>query len=291
MFATLSRGWALTKLSFGVIKQDKELLLFPVFSGIGLLMAAVGFGALEWQLDHTAATDELKLIVGLAWFFVSYFITIYFNTCMISSAKIRLAGSNPSLADGFRGANKHIVPILGWSLIAATVGLILQLLRAAARDNRNFLGQMLASIASTAWNITTYFVLPVLVSEGVGPIQAIKRSAATVRRTWGEALVGYVGIGLIFMLLGLLGLIPLFLAFMTGSVGVLAAVLAVVIVYWIVLVVLNSAASQVMVATLYRYATEGDTGGVMPPQAAQNVMNPNTDWSVFTDSSGRIRGA
>lgn len=292
MFATLSRGWALTKLSFHVIKQDKELLVFPVIAGIGLLMATVGFGALEYYLSHFVnATQELLGVVFVAYYFLAFFIMIYFNTCMVSSARIRLAGGEPTLADGFRGANKRIGLILGWTAIAATVGLLLQILRNFARNQNNFLGQILASLASTAWNIATYFVIPIIVAEGLGPIQAIKRSGQVMRRTWGEALVGYIGIGVIFMLLGLAGLVVLFLAFLTGSFAILVGVLAVVIVYWLVLIVLNAAANQVIVATLYRYATEGDAGGVMPPQAAQSVFDERTNWSSFTDSSGRIRGA
>ena len=70
------------------------------------------------------------------------------------------------------------------------------------------------------------------------------------------------------------------------------ALIVVALLYWIVIAVVNSAASQVLVAALYRFATTGDTGGGIPNQAARAVFNPNTDWSHFQDpKTGRIAGA
>jgi hypothetical protein len=54
-----------------------------------------------------------------------------------------------------------------------------------------------------AWSLATYFVVPILVVEGKGPVEAIQESAATLKRTWGEELVGgisYGGISFLFSL-------------------------------------------------------------------------------------------
>lgn len=300
MFETIKRGWALTKLSFRVIQQDKELLLFPVLSGIGLLMALLGFGGLAFWMQHTAGlSDAAALLFFLAYYFVSYFITIYFNTALVSAARIRLDGGDPTLKDGFRGSNSRISQILGWTLLAATVGLILQILQNLARDQRNpiaqIVGVLFTQLAGMAWSIVTYFVIPVFVMEKTGPIESVKRSAAIMRRTWGEALTGHVGIGVVFFLLGLLGLIPLFIGLNllgTGMAAVGVGIVFLAFLYWITLVVLNSAASQVLVAALHRFATEGDTGGFMPNDSARAVFDPNARWDAHTDpSTGRIRGA
>jgi hypothetical protein len=38
MFAKFSRSWELVKASAGVLRSDKELLVFPVISGIAALI-------------------------------------------------------------------------------------------------------------------------------------------------------------------------------------------------------------------------------------------------------------
>ena len=60
------------------------------------------------------------------------------------------------------------------------------------------------AIIGFAWSVATFLVVPVLVVEKVGPLDAIKRSASLLRKTWGEQLVGNFGIGLVFGLLVLL---------------------------------------------------------------------------------------
>ncbi|MBW3583656.1 MAG: hypothetical protein KY455_11210 [Euryarchaeota archaeon] len=292
MFETIRRGWGLTKLSFSVIKQDKELMLFPVFSGIVMVVLMASFGGFGWWMDHTTGlNDQAALALGLVFYFLSYLVVIYFNTGVVFAARIRLDGGDPTLKDGFRGANSRLPQIFGWALIAATVGLILQILQRMARDRNNLIGQILAGLAGMAWNLMTYFVLPIIAAEGLGPIDSIKKSASVFKRTWGESIVGGLGIGLIFFLLGVLGVIPLFIAYSIGNATLLIAVFALVVLYWVFLAILNSTASQVLVATLYRYATKGETGGVMPPDAAQHIFDRQQNWDRYTEPSGRIRNA
>ena len=43
------------------------------------------------------------------------------------------------------------------------------------------LGRIVTSLVGLAWNLATYLVVPVLVIEGVGPVEAIKRSAGLLK--------------------------------------------------------------------------------------------------------------
>jgi len=45
----------------------------------------------------------------------------------------------------------------------------------------------------------TFFVIPILVTEGVGPIQAMKRSTGLFTATWGRQLTSNFGFGIIYM--------------------------------------------------------------------------------------------
>ena len=122
-----------------------------------------------------------------------------------------------------------------------------------------------------AWTIVTYFVVPVLIYEKVGPWKAVKRSASILRKTWGEALVGNLGLGVIFFLFALVGILiivlsrvlhvlvalALVLGALSGSLTVILVAVAIAVVFWIVLAIVYSAAQSVLVAALYRYATTG----------------------------------
>ncbi|HJO56602.1 MAG TPA: hypothetical protein QF772_00060, partial [Nitrospinaceae bacterium] len=62
MFATIGHTFSLMKMSWGVLMKDRELLLFPVFTVLGLLVVLGVFfgiasttGSLE-RLDSETAT-------------------------------------------------------------------------------------------------------------------------------------------------------------------------------------------------------------------------------------------
>jgi len=120
----------------------------------------------------------------------------------------RLRGGNPSFSDGLALARQRAGVILGYSSIAATVGLVLSFLR--GRDQQPGIGVLLASLGGLAWGVATFLVIPVLAAKDIGPIAAIKESVTLLKRTWGEQLSVHVGLGVIIdlpMLLLLAGTI------------------------------------------------------------------------------------
>ena len=67
-----SRSWEITKLSFSVIKQDKELLLFPIFSGI--FSKPTNIDLKEWlqvfsvrDLDDILRPSTMYVILSHIW--------------------------------------------------------------------------------------------------------------------------------------------------------------------------------------------------------------------------------
>lgn len=270
MFASLSRGWAMTKTSFGVLKLDKEILALPLMAAVLMVVAVIGlgFGAFGIGVDG-GLTFYLALF---AIYVVVYAIAIFFNVAVIEMATIRFNGGDPVLKDGLTKAWSKLGRIIQWAIVAATVGLIFRILRDQAKDN--FLAQILLGLMEGAWNFVTFFAVPIAVYRDVGPIGAIKGSTSLVKRTFGETATGIVTTGLLFFVLGLLGLIPLFIGFALG--GVLAFVFfAIAVVYWISLAAVNSAIDGILVAGLYKYANEG----VMPQAFRdQGVQANNVAW-------------
>ena len=258
----LRRSWQLVKSSWHVLRADKELLLYPVASGITLFIAMVLVG-LVWmgsggfdRLDGDGF-GLLDLVFLYLFYFVISTVGVFFNSALIAAANIRLDGGDPTLADGFRVAASHLPAIIGWAAIAATVGLLLQVLR----ERGGAAGAVVSLIGNMAWGLITFLVVPILVVEGVGPIEAIKRSASLLRKTWGEQIVGNFSIGLVtglvfvaVMLGG--GAIAFLLLGVADVLGILA--FAILVLALIVVGLIGSALAGLFNIALFRYASGRD---------------------------------
>jgi hypothetical protein len=275
MFDKFSRSWTLVKASAAVLRSDKELLLFPVLSGIAAMIVVATFLVPAFALRvFESGMGVGGAILAFLFYLCQYFVIFFFNAALVSAAIIRLEGGDPTLADGFNGAKARIGPILGYAAIAATVGLLLQAMK--NREN-NFLVRMLGSGLGVAWTLSTFLVVPVLVQQNVGPIDAIKQSVALLKRTWGENAIGNVGLGLAFGLITVL-VIVLGVALTIASAQASAALAITFVVLTVLAVVLlgivQSALSGIYAAALYRYATVGEAPPAFAGTGIQSAFAP-----------------
>jgi len=262
MFRTIGHTFELMKMSWRVLMQDRELVLFPVMSGAVLLVTmgvffliASATGTLT-RLEAAETSTEAGLTAfdyglgGLA-LFASYFISIFFNSALVAAALERLRGGNPNVAMGLNHATKRLPSIFGWAVIAATVGLILSILR---DRTDNFLGRLLLSFIGGAWTVVTFFVVPVLVAEDLGPVAAIKRSGSLLRETWGRQVAASFGFGIVYVV-GILGAVAVaaFLFFIHPIVGFIGGALLFTLVLGVV-----AAMEGIFKAALYEFA-KGET--------------------------------
>lgn len=256
MFQTIGRTWELIKMSWAVLKKDRELVLFPVMSTVALVILAglmMGVGSGLGTVDRLAGTgaSEVDIVLLAVTYFLLAFVVIYFNSALIGAAMIRLAGGDPTVRDGLRMANKRLPQILGWALISATVGLILQVLRSQSRDN--MLGQIVLSLVGGVWAYLTYFVVPIVVAEGLGPIAAIRSSGSLFKRTWGEQVTSNIGFGILGFVAALIGALPaLLVATVSLPVGIAVGVATVGLALAIV-----TALEGIFKAALYGYVADG----------------------------------
>lgn len=266
MFQSIGRSIELAKASLSVLRADKELLIFPFVSFVALVIVTISFAvpfALVGGIDDASRgqTNIVSYVIAFLFYVVSYTVIFFFNTALVGAAMIRLDGGDPTLRDGFRIALSRLPQIIVYALIAATVGMILRWIS----ERAGIVGQIIAGVIGFAWNVATFLVVPVLAYEKVGPIAAIKRSGALLRQTWGEQLIGNVGIGLVFglitlvvILLGVVLIVALAqLSFTLALVGVALLLLVVGII-----VLVGSATSGIFTASLYRYATKGEAGNM-----------------------------
>jgi hypothetical protein len=267
MFKRLSNSWELVKASWQVLLADKELMVFPLVAFFASIVVLVTFAVptvLAGVLDSAMANGELSIfsyIVAFLFYAVMYFVTIFFNSALVGAAMIRLEGGDPTVRDGFRIAFSKLGPIFGYAVIAATVGTILHMIS----ERSGTIGRFVVSLIGFVWNIATFLVVPVLVVENVGPLDAVKRSGRLLKETWGEQIAGNLSVGFIFGLITFLvilaGIPVVILAVMSGSVGLIVTAVALIILLIMLISLVSSTLSGIYTAAVYRYATTGDTGG------------------------------
>lgn len=266
MFEKFGRSWNLVKASADVLGKDKELLVFPLISTVALTIVVLCFafpvfGLASFDMLSRGPDGDpspLVYVVAFLFYFVQYSVIFYFNTALVGAAMIRMKGGDPTVADGMRIASSRIGVILGYAFIAATVGMILRVIQ----ERVGFIGKIIVGLLGAGWSIATYLVVPVLADRDVGPVEAIKESAALLKQTWGENLIGQAGLGLAFGLI-MVGVIAcsailVILAFMSHSMIVIGGAFFVAALAIAVTALLQAALSGIYAAALYRYATEGE---------------------------------
>lgn len=265
MFEKFAQSWSLVKASASVLRSDKELLIFPLLSAISCILVGATFFVPAMFAGMFSGLDRehmspLFYVFMFAFYVVQYFVIIFFNSALIGAAMIRLNGGDPTVADGFRIAMSKLPAILGYAIIAATVGVILR----ALQERAGFIGRFVIGLIGLAWTVASFLVVPVLVTQDIGPIDAVKRSAELLKKTWGQNLIGTAGIGLVFGLgffvLVIIGGGLIALAVSSGILAITITAIVAVVVVLLLLILIQAALQGVYAAALYRYATEGDAG-------------------------------
>jgi Family of unknown function (DUF6159) len=265
----LSRGFRLMKASWGVVRQDRQLLWLPVISFLCslIVMAVFALGAVGIGIPEQGESPSSALYVLL---FVMYvvlsFVTVYFNAAVIGTAMKRLKGEDASIRDGLAMARQHVGQIFVWALITATVGMILRLLQ----ERAGLLGRIVLGVIGLAWTVITFFVVPVILFEPETATGAIKRSASIFRQRWGEQFTGQATIGVAILLIS----IPV--ALIGGAIAAAAPVVGIplLVIAIGVLAAIGAACTGVFNAALYRYATTGESSGAFTVEDMNSSFRP-----------------
>lgn len=268
MFEVFSRSWQITKLSFSVIKKDKELLTFPVLSGIFslLFLVAIIFPALFLGpfLEQGVQGEWFEFVLLFLIYLGLAFIATFFNVATVYIVKSRFEGGDATFKSSLGFAFSKIHLIFAWSVVSAVVGLILRVIELIAQRIRGAGGtilQIIRGILGVAWSILTLFVVPVLVYKGLGPIDAIKESAATIKKTWGESLIREIGLGLvqtIFIIIGIIVFVLLGIALSAVFTYGLLVALFLGLIYVVLIILVFNIANTVYNTALYVYAQTGE---------------------------------
>ena len=219
------------------------------------------FGALEYIMIFLT-------YLGLA------FIATFFNVCVVYTTKTRFEGGDATFGESIGYAFSKLHLILSWSLLSATVGLLMNLIDRLA-EKLGTVGEIvvkiLNSILGMIWSIITIFVVPGMVYHGLGPIAAIKKSVEVLKKTWGESLIRYYGLGLVSFLFVLVGVVVgVFVTIGLASLGVwgIVAGVGITIVYVVLVVLIFGIANTIFNTALFVYADSGK----LPTGYSKEVM-------------------
>jgi hypothetical protein len=262
----ISNSFALVKASANVLRLDKELMVFPLMSAIATVLVAASFIAPVFMIGPEIFAEGgnggyAGYVFGFAFYVVQYTVIFFFNAALVGAALIRLDGGDPTVSDGLAIASKRMGSILGYAVIAATVGMVLRFIQ----ERTGIIGRIVTGLIGLAWTLTTYLTVPILVTKDIGPIDAVKESAAIFKRTWGEQVVGNFGMGFAVFLMGLSWtLVSCALVFFSigvvGNVPLTVLAVGVTVLGYVLLALFASALNGIYTAALYRYAMTGDTG-------------------------------
>ncbi len=280
------RSWVLLKSSLSVIASNKQLLFFPIV----IFICTIGIGAFflappllrptghpylsgeHWNAiwhslftssgnthDHRVALTPGATVYFAFLYFVCMFIATFCNVAFYHEILAALSGQTVSIGRGLKFAMSRLGAILLWTAFAGLVGFIIRTIE----QRLSWVGQIIGGLIGLAWSVASVFVIPVIVREEStsNPFTVLRKSAGVLKKTWGEALIGYVG-------LGFANTVVLFLSmmFLAGAVGISVVlnnfwILGLAAVAWFMAICVWSyvagVASNVYRGALYLYAAEG----------------------------------
>ena len=269
-FDRLSSGWALAMESMRVVSRNKKLVIFPIISSIALVLVLGTFagglhasGVLDTFLEEDSAAMESSAVssttessrsnevLGYSLLFIFYFLAyaviVFFNMALIHCANHAFNGAEFTLGTGIAFSFSRIGAVISWALVSATVGLALRIIE----DKNKNVAAFVAGILGMLWSLLTFFVVPVIAYEGLGPIAAIKRSGELFKNTWGERVGAHFAFGWIGFLAMLLIALPM--GFVIGLLNPLAGFIAGILCV-IVITLMTTTAEAVFKAAVYQYA-------------------------------------
>ena len=264
-FATISRGWKMSKLSMSVVKKDPELIVYMFICGFLTLLAMIGMSMPQY-LEQSWAIDSAGQMTPayMGFVFVGYMtisiVVTFWNSAIVANSHIRLTGGDPKFMDGVSAAMSKIHIIILWGIIAGTVGLLLKVLNQAAREQRGgaaVFAMILTAIGAAIWWMMTFFMIPHMIIEGKGLGESLKSSKQMFYKSWGENITSGLGIGIIgFFFMAVIAILTFGMMVVFGpfwfiglAIGALGIAIALA---WM------NAAEQVAVTALYLYSKNGE---------------------------------
>jgi hypothetical protein len=274
----IKRGWKLSKQSWAVVKSDKSLLAFPIISVVAAITTMIIFfgGGAAMAVAIGSPWGALPLVIIGAYLLTV--VGVFSSVALASCATEALEGRQTTVGQGIRAARGRMKVIFAWAAVALFVGALIAVIQSLLQEVAGgIVSAIVGGLAGFAWAVATFFVIPVIALDGLGPKEALKTSAHVVKERWGEGVVGSSAIGLITFFVAIL---PAFAMMVLGFVllgssaigGGLLITIGVLV--FVIAMLFQSTITAVFRVALYRYATEGDVIGGFDREALESAFVP-----------------
>ena len=281
MFGTLGNSFKLLRVSWGILKSDRELIYIPLLAAGALFLVFAYTAVAFWAggtFDRIGPDYRFNLadliFVALA-YFLTGFVAVFFTAAMSAAAYQRLEGFNPDLRTGLTAASDQLGALAGWSAMAASLVLVLNELS----SSRSLLGRPFGFALRVFWNYSTFFVIPVLVIESANPADALSRSTDLFRQQWSKSLVANYGFGMAYVLVAVFALGPAAMVYFgLGSTFLAVSLGAVLLTLGLATV---KSLDIIYKVTLYDYAATGRVGGGFSGSMVQDAYVSRQDRGPF----------
>lgn len=264
-----SNGWTIASNSFKVLKENRQLILFPILSGISMIVIVASFftavlGFNGWNIDNVQENSRVAgYAILFAFYIINYFVIVFFNMALIHCTSLYFKGEEVTVRKGIDFSMSRIGSIFAWAVFAGIVGGILKIIQ----ENVGSLGKIITGLIGVVWSIATFFVVPVIAYENLSPIAAFKRSASLMKEKWGER----IGAGFSFFLINLVSVAAIgVVALVIGSVNVIAGVFVGVLGV-LLLMTIMSAVKTIFISSIY-HNINGDPVELYNQQFIDNLF-------------------
>ena len=140
--------------------------MFPVMSITAEAVVLAAFLVPYLAMRHGSSAGPTRLgITGYVLAALCYLaltaVSAYVNAALLIAVSQSMRGGQPSIGGALRSASRALPSILAWSVVSSTVGLLIR-----ALDRRI---PVVTAVLGISWSALSFFALPVMVFEGVGP--------------------------------------------------------------------------------------------------------------------------
>lgn len=266
----IKRGWNLSKKSWGLLNEHRELIRFPLYGGISTALLALVFLLPGFYLlDKDVIAGAIPVIViGI---YVLSVVGFHFSVGLAACADMIFRGERATVSDGLAVSRARFRQICGWAAVSTAISVFMGVL-----ENQGGLGgQIAARLVGAAWSLVTFVAVPVIAIEGTGPFETLKRSASIFKQRWGQQITGNVVLGGFVFLIGVLPAAILVVAGIAiwSSASFVGALLVVVgALLFAIAMLVSGALRGIFGVALYRYALDGEVVGGFTSEELESAV-------------------
>lgn len=275
----------LTKQSFAIAQQRKNLLIFPTISTI-LIMATFVIGltplfqieAAMWR-DNGYISEKtfiIFMVILLILFSIVGLLTLLFNAALTACALKHIRQEPYNISTGFKVMASHFWKIFLIKNFYDGIAIYVKFMRYWVDDwSKSSASMWLTS--GLPWSDAVLLITPVLVAENTSFLQTLKRSAELVKNKWGADVTLRSNLfSRMLSLIGILAFIPLIVGIIIGGNMAIIIGVAITVLMSIIKTIVHSTTQVILNCALYLYATDVDISHFFDTELLKKSFRPLT---------------